>query len=116
MIGGAAKSLRKIHIIGTKGEISGNYEENKFVISRIAVEEEDGFIDETVDLDVSHSQGHGGGDEALTRDFIDFIKTGNQSISCTSIYNSVAGHLTVFLADKSMENGGAPQKCDFSQY
>lgn len=116
MIGGTAKSLRKIHIIGTKGEISGNYEENKFVISRIAVEEEDGFIDEVINLDVSHSQGHGGGDEALTKDFIDFIKTGNQSISCTSIYNSVAGHLTVFLADKSMENGGAPQKCDFSQY
>ncbi len=116
MVGGSAKSLRKIHIIGTKGEISGNFEENKFVVSRIVVENEDGFADETVDLSVSHTQGHGGGDEALTRDFLDFIKTGNQSVSCTSIYNSVAGHLTVFLADKSMENGGAPQKCDFSQY
>lgn len=116
MVGGSAKSLRKIHIIGTKGELTGNFEDNKFTVSKIAVEEESGFVDETVDLSVSHTEGHGGGDEALTKDFIDFIRDNYQSISCTSIYNSVAGHLTVFLADKSMENGGEPQYCDFSQY
>ena len=46
----------------------------------------------------------------LTEDFINFVRTGEQSISCTSIYNSIPGHLAVFLADKSRENNGIPEE------
>ena len=31
------------------------------------------------------------------------------SLACTSIFDSVAGHLSVYLADKSRENDGCPQ-------
>ena len=64
----------------------------------------------------AEAEGHGGGDDTLTADFVRYIRTGEQSISCTAIDNSVAGHLTVFNADRSRENGGAPVYCDFSKY
>ena len=52
--------------------------------------------------------GHGGGDERLVADFVSFIRDENPSLACTSIFDSVAGHLSVYLADKSRENGGMP--------
>lgn len=115
MIGGTASSSRTIHITGTKGEIIGDFEKEKFTVSHIKNDCEDGYWNEEIDVNASE-EGHGGGDEALIADFVNFIKTGKESVSCTSIYNSVAGHLTVFLADKSREENGMPQTCDFSKY
>lgn len=115
MVGGSAKSLRKIHIIGTLGEISGSFEENRFTVSKIAPSPEEGYTEENVDLNVD-AEGHGGGDDALTADFIDYVRTGKQSLSCTAIENSVAGHLTVFLADCSREQDGKRIKIDFSDF
>lgn len=116
MVGGTAKSMRKIHVVGTLGEIYGVLDDNKYTLSRISALAESGFEDETVDLSGANTEGHGGGDDALTADFINYLKTGKQSISCTAIENSVAGHLTVFLADRSREAGGKLQLLDFSQY
>ena len=53
--------------------------------------------------------GHGGGDERLAADFVKFIRGEEHSLACTSIFDSVAGHLSVYLADQSRENGGEPQ-------
>lgn len=116
MVGGTAKSMRKIHITGTKAEIYGVLDDNKFTISRIDPSTETGFSDEVVDLSRIGNDSHGGGDEALIADFCDYVLDGKESLSCTSVYNSVAGHLTVFLADKSRENGGQVQTCDFGKY
>ncbi len=116
MVGGTALSLRKIHIIGTKAELHGNFEENCFTVEKIVTEAEEGFERETFDTNTLCREGHGGGDDALTKDFINFVRTGEQSISCTAIDNSIAGHLTVFLADKSMEEGGKPYECNFAEY
>lgn len=116
MVGGSSQSLRKIHIIGTKGEIYGNFEESKFYVSKINpspdAHNEECDIEE-VDLNVTGDMvgaygGHGGGDERLTADFVKFIKGENPSLACTSIFDSVAGHLCVYLADESRENGGKP--------
>lgn len=116
MVGGSSQSLRKIHIIGTKGEIYGNFEESKFYVSKIdpspEAHNEECDIEE-VDLNVSGDMvgaygGHGGGDERLAADFVKFIKGDNPSLACTSIFDSVAGHLCVYLADESRENGGKP--------
>ena len=116
MVGGSSQSLRKIHIIGTKGEIYGNFEESKFYVSKINPDPNavNGEADiEEVDLNVSGDMvgaygGHGGGDERLTADFVKFIRGEKPSLACTSIFDSVAGHLCVYLADKSRENGGMP--------
>ena len=116
MIGGSARSARTIHIIGTKGELEGVFEDETITVRKIDADAASGFTSETVDLSAVGEEGHGGGDDQLTADFVRFIATGEQSISCTAIENSVAGHLTVFNADKSMAEGGAPVVCDFSAY
>lgn len=117
MVGGSAEPRRDIHIIGTKGEIFGNFEDSKYTFLKInpspdAHNEECDV--EVVDLKVTGDMvgaygGHGGGDERLAEDFVKFIRGEKPSLACTSIFDSVAGHLSVYLADESRENGGAPQ-------
>lgn len=116
MVGGSAEPRREIHIIGTKGEIFGNFEESKFTVLKIDpspdAHNEECDVEE-VDLRVTGDMvgaygGHGGGDERLVADFVKFIRGEKPSLACTSIFDSVAGHLSVYLADKSRENGGMP--------
>ena len=116
MVGGSAETRREIHIIGTKGEIFGNFEESKFTVLKIDpspdAHNEECDVEE-VDLRVTGDMvgaygGHGGGDERLAADFVKFIRGEKPSLACTSIFDSVAGHLSVYLADKSRENGGMP--------
>ncbi len=116
MVGGSAEPRREIHIIGTKGEIFGNFEESKFTVLKIDpspdAHNEECDVEE-VDLRVTGDMvgaygGHGGGDERLAADFVKFIRSEKPSLACTSIFDSVAGHLSVYLADKSRENGGMP--------
>lgn len=116
MVGGSAEPRREIHIIGTKGEIFGNFEESKFTVLKIDPSPEAHHEEcdvEEVDLKVTGDMvgaygGHGGGDERLAADFVKFIRGEKPSLACTSIFDSVAGHLSVYLADKSRENGGMP--------
>lgn len=118
MVGGSAEPRRDIHIIGTKGEIFGNFEESKFTVLKInpspEAHNEECDVEE-VDLKVTGDMvgaygGHGGGDERLAADFVKFIRGEKPSLACTSIFDSVAGHLSVYLADESRENGGMPQE------
>ena len=115
MVGGSSRSMRHIHIIGTKGEIYGDFEESKFTVSKIHPTKTDEKIVEEVDLRVTGDMvgaygGHGGGDEKLVADFVKFLRGETPSLACTSIFDSVAGHLCVYLADKSREENGAPQQ------
>lgn len=118
MVGGAAEPRRNIHIVGTKGEIFGNFEDSKYTFLKINpspdAHNEECDVEE-VDLRVTGDMvgaygGHGGGDERLAADFVKFIRGEEPSLACTSIFDSVAGHLSVYLADKSRENGGAPEE------
>ena len=106
LTGGCAESIRTLRVIGTKGEIYAEME-NKFVTLKEINPTPTTYFDETK-IDLSHvpDEGHGGGDEGLMADFVQFIGDGEPSVSCTSIHNSVMGHKIIFLADKSMENNG----------
>ncbi|MBE6561958.1 MAG: Gfo/Idh/MocA family oxidoreductase [Ruminococcaceae bacterium] len=116
MIGGSAQSLRRIHIVGTKGEIFGNFEESKFTVSKIdpspdAVKGE--CTREEVDLKITGDMvgafgGHGGGDGRLAEDFVRYVRGETPSLACTSIFDSMLGHMCVYKADQSRENGGLP--------
>ncbi len=121
MVGGSSEPRRQIHIIGTKGEIFGNFEDSKFTVLKInpSLDAHNEECDvEVVDLKVGGDMvgaygGHGGGDERLAEDFVKFMRGEKPSLACTSIFDSVAGHLSVYLADKSRENGGEPQEVVF---
>ena len=112
MVGGSAEPLRTIRVIGTKGEIYGEFE-NKFIdIKIINPDPGKDYDEERIDLSYVSGEGHSGGDERLTKDFVKFIRDEDFSVSCTSIYDSVAGHKIIFLADKSRENGGQVIKAE----
>ena len=51
--------------------------------------------------------------QRLAEDFVKFIQGEKPSLACTSIFDSVAGHLAVNLADESREHGGQPQKVEY---
>lgn len=114
MVGGAAAPLRTIRVVGTKGEIYGEFENN--YIKVMTINPEKGKDYDLEEIDVSKydgvSGGHGGGDENLTADFVSFVRGEEVSVSCTSVWDSVAGHKVIFLADKSRENGGSALKVE----
>ena len=115
LTGGCAFSQRIIRVIGTKAEINGTFESQKFTLSYVNPHAEDDHISEVYDLSekCSASIGHGGGDHALVADFVKYIRNEATSLSCTSIFDSIAGHNAVFAADESMENNGASVKIEF---
>ncbi len=106
MIAGAARPLRRIEIVGTKGEIYGEFENNDIHLLKINPAEGCEYDEEIIDLSsFCEGGGHGGGDLGLAEDFVAFVRGEKPSVSCTSIFDSVAGHKTVFLADESRETG-----------
>ena len=109
MVGGSSRGLRTIHITGTKGEIFGNCEDGIFTVQKINPAPGCEYDSETFDTSVD-GDSHGGGDIALISDFVDYVRDDRMSVSCTSIETSLLGHLVVFLADESRENGGKIMK------
>ncbi len=110
MTGGCAYSKRRVKIVGFKGEINGVFEDGKFTVSVIDPKKESDHTDKIYDFSKisSAGNGHGGGDSALVADFIKFVRGDEPSASCTSIFDSTAGHSVVFAADESALKGGAP--------
>jgi hypothetical protein len=105
---GAMQPGRSIWITGTKGEIEGKVESGELYLRKysketsLCTEEKVNFMDRK-----GETGGHFGGDKALIRDFCNLMLGGEQSISCTSINDSINGHLLVYAADRSMKTGKA---------
>ncbi len=106
MFQGSVIGRRLIRIIGTKGEIEGSIDRSKFTVYTYDFEH---ASYKTEDVDVSAMVGkedhHAGGDAGIIRDFVNMVNGGETSISCTKIEDSIAGHLTVYMADASLEDG-----------
>ncbi len=111
MIGGAAKSERNIHIIGTKGEIKGNFESSKYIVRNMDPSKDyNGYTEKEYDLKVTGDMigakgGHGGGDQNLVLDFVEYINGHEPSVSCTTLEDSVISHHTVFCANEARKTG-----------
>lgn len=108
MIGGSARLMRSIHLVGTKGEIQGRFEDSAFTIRHMDLRPGHEFSEQQVNLnevgDTSGSTGnHGGGDLRLVADFLSLLRGDIPSISSTSIEDSIAGHLLGFGADRARE-------------
>jgi len=110
MVGGAARPSRSIHLIGTKGEIQGVFEESRFVIRTIDTRPGKEYAEEVVDLkitgDMTGAQGgHGGGDSRMVADFVRLLGGNEPSLSTTTLEDSIAGHLIGFCANQSLREG-----------
>ena len=104
MVGGVSKPCRTIHLLGTEGEIYGSVDDGAFVIRHPDARQGHEYSEERIDLSVS-GDGHGGGDLRLAEDFVRTIRGESPSISCTSLEDSIYGHLIGFGADRSRREG-----------
>lgn len=97
---------RKIHIIGTDGEIEGFFESNKFVIRKFDFETSF-YKEREIDVKalIEEGVGHGGGDIGLMRDMVKRMRGEKASIAATDITDSINGHETVYAAEKSRIEG-----------
>ena len=108
MNGGATASGRHIHITGTRGEILGLFEEERFTVHRIAPDAPGGRITEVVDVSRDqHGNAHGGGDQAIIHDFVTLLQGREPSPCCTTLDDSMTGHRLVFRAEESRKRNGA---------
>ncbi|MGI6209690.1 MAG: Gfo/Idh/MocA family protein [Anaerolineae bacterium] len=110
MVGGTSRPTRSIHLVGTIGEIQGVLEDSRFVVRHIDPRPGHEYSEEVVDLNVAGDMhgafgGHAGGDMRLAADFIRFVRGEEPSLACTSLDDSIRGHLIGFRADRSMEEG-----------
>lgn len=100
---GAMKPKRDIHIVGTKGEIEGTFEDSRIVYRTF--EETHYCNEEVIDLsgELGVNFGHMGGDGRLVDDFLKMVQGKQPSPAYTAIADSVNGHLCVYAADESRE-------------
>lgn len=109
MIGGSAKSERNIHIVGTKGEIKGTFEDSRYIVRTMAPSTKSGYTETVYDLNetgdkIGATGGHGGGDKMLVLDFIDYLNGHEPSVSCATLEDSIISHRTVFKAEEARKN------------
>ena len=111
MVGGCAKPERNIHIVGTLGEIKGTFDDSRYVVRKMAPgTSEIGYTETVYDLNVKGDMigaagGHGGGDEKLVHDFLDYLNGHAPSVSCATLEDSVISHRAVFKAMQSKYSG-----------
>lgn len=109
LVGGTCRPMRKIHLLGTAGELEGVFDDNKFTLRHMDARPGHEFTEQVFDLaDLGDTTGafggHGGGDERLAADFVSLLSGRTPSISCTMLSDSINGHLIGFLADRSMNS------------
>jgi predicted dehydrogenase len=108
MCGFTREQTRIVQIMGTKGEIRGNMEENCISIFDFLTKQET-----VINFD-NPIGGHGGGDHGIIRTFLREIKSGNKHDSISSASASVRSHLMAFAAEESRLNKG--QSIDIDDY
>lgn len=111
MNGGASTPRRMMHITGTKGEIYGDFERERFHVRQIVPEAPGGYTERTLDIsDFQQGDAHGGGDRSIVLDFVALLRGDRTSPGCPTLEDSIVGHRMVFLAEKSRLAGGAVQQ------
>ncbi len=107
MLCSAQRAGRSFYILGTHGEIEGWGGDGKVyvrtfdAINRNNIDKGKERVIDFTKKDQSEGGGHFGGDELLVHDFVDYMLGAKPSISCSSLDDSINGHLCVYAADKS---------------
>lgn len=106
MVGGVSRAQRYLHICGSKGEIEGKLDSNKFVL-RIFDRSEKNFDYTETEFNLENIvennkyDGHGGGDYAIMYELCRYLNGNDCSVSITKLDDSVNSHLVVYAAEKS---------------
>ncbi|MBQ7948634.1 MAG: Gfo/Idh/MocA family oxidoreductase [Clostridia bacterium] len=106
---GTCRPDRYVHIVGTKGEVEGKLEENKFIF-RTYNKDTVSFREEIIDVtpqvvNKAKYGGHSGGDYGIMYDLVRYLNGERTSMSITLLEDSVASHLLVYAAEESRKSG-----------
>ena len=101
---GAMRPGRSIWVQGTEGELEG-WVGDGILSYRKYNKKTSTYIEEQFNFRETQGEtgGHFGGDRGLVADFCDLMLGNEPSVSCTSVEDSINGHLTCFAADKAMK-------------
>lgn len=91
---------RIVQIMGTKGEIRGDFGKGEIDMFQFATRKKTLV---QVDAPAHH---HGGGDEGIMRQFIADVRLGRTQDNLTSAEGSVEGHMMAFAAEESRKQQG----------
>lgn len=99
------ENTRTIHLMGSHGEIGGNFARNEITVTDFRIDDV-----RTSRLTVPPDSVHGGGDEGLLADFIartrQRLRDGAADAALTSLDESIDSHLMAFAAEKSRLGAG----------
>lgn len=96
---------RTLKLMGTKGEIRGNMNKNEIEVIDFSTGRKD-----RIELnDIHGSNGHGGGDEAIMREFVKLVSDDGDRAGLTTAHVSVQSHIMAFAAEKSRLEGSVIQ-------
>ena len=103
MNGFANADTRTLHVVGTEGEMMGNFRTKELWYQR--------FGEEVVNIETeklgTETKGHGGGDAGLIQDVLRFYRGDEfDSSAVTLIDRSVESHFMAFAAEESRVAGG----------
>lgn len=98
------KGGRVSTIMGTKGELRANMENQSIEFYDFATRETVQVYEPNADFDESIAGGHGGGDMGIMEDLYEYIANDNPSNSISDISVSCLSHLICFASEESREN------------
>ncbi len=104
MLCATSRPCRKIHLIGSLGEIEGDMENGDIFLRHPSQTPDPLYTEQKIAAETetnAEGDGHGGGDSRLIEDFISTI-SGRQAHARTRIEDSLTGHLIAFAADRAM--------------
>lgn len=103
LVAGSVGPSRYLHIIGTRGEIEGELEDDTYIIRKHSKEQLFGQDEPHQVHPINNAKygGHNGGDYAIMHDLVRYMNGDRSSVSITSLEDSVYGHLCVFAAEQS---------------
>ena len=103
MNGFAIVDTRTLHIVGTEGEMMGNFRTHELWYQKFGGER----VELTKEELGTETKGHGGGDTGIMRDVLRFFRGEEfDSSSITLIDRSVESHFMAFAAEESRVAGG----------
>lgn len=104
------RCFRNIKVHGTKGEIYGDAEEGILYMQLFGQELQKIDVAALVkDKNANLSDGHGGGNYFLYKDFVDYVTNNSPSLTRTTLDESIESHIMGFKAEQSRMNNGEVQ-------
>ena len=102
---GFNKGGRITTLMGTKGEIYADFDEQSIMFYDFATREKTQLYEGTYDFEQSIAGGHGGGDTGIMEDLYNYVALAERSNSISDIMISCTSHLVAFAAEESRVNG-----------